>query len=231
MAADAFAAGAGQVVLLAGATGQLGAEFARRVLRSGGSVAATVRREWQVARLRSELGEPADRLLVGVVGPRDSEAAAGFVKGAGDALGPIAALVVAAGLFRTAEVGTEPAGELEELLEANLLAGATLVRAALPGMRRRRRGTITFVGSAGVGSDFGLSPNYLASKAAVHEYVRALASSLRDSGVTAAAIVPATLDSAAKVEAALMGLARLAFDPEGAAAAGQGPLFPLAFSD
>lgn len=221
---------ASKVVLLAGVTGQLGTAFARAVLRDGGKVAATVRREWQVAKVRDELAADADggdRLLVGVVGPQDPEAAAGFVKGAGDALGPVDAFVCAAGAFRDTDVGSEPAGELRELVEANLLAGATLARAVLPGMRRRGRGTITFVGSAAVGGETGLSPNYLASKAAVHEYVRALAVALRGCGVHAAAIVPGTLDTAAKVAAAVDALVARALGPQ----AGGGPLFPLDASD
>lgn len=213
------------VVLLAGVTGELGSAFARRVLRDGGKVAAAVRREWQVDKVREALGS--DNVLIGVVGPQDGEAAAGFVKGAGDALGPITAFVSTAGLFREAEVGREPAGELQQLIEANLLSGANLVRAVLPGMRRRDRGTITFVGSAGVGGELPLSPNYLASKAAVHEYVRALASSLRGTNVRAAAIVPGSLDSADKRSAAVDALMVHAV---GSAPAG-GPLYPLAGSD
>jgi hypothetical protein len=42
-----------------------------------------VRRAWQVEKVRQELG--GERVLVGVVGAEDGEAAAGFVKGATDA--------------------------------------------------------------------------------------------------------------------------------------------------
>jgi NAD(P)-dependent dehydrogenase (short-subunit alcohol dehydrogenase family) len=73
-------------------------------------------------------------------------------------------------------------------------------------MRRHRRGTLTFVGSAAVGSSVvgssaPLSANYLASKAALHEFVRALAVALADSGVRSAAILPSTLDTPANRQA------------------------------
>ena len=229
-----------QVVLLGGATGELGGAFARHVLDRGARLAVPVRRQWQVEKVGQALGS--DGVLVGVVGAQDGEAAAGFVKGVDDALGPITAMVCAAGMFAARQVGEDPAGELQQLVEANLLAGATLARVVLPGMRRRGRGSLTFVGSAAVGADAPLSANYLASKAALHEYVRALARSLQGSGVRATAIVPGTLDTPANraampdadrsqwipIERAVAALAACAFD-EGAEGGAwqQGGLYPV----
>ncbi|MFO1076526.1 MAG: SDR family oxidoreductase [Planctomycetota bacterium] len=225
---------AAHVVVLVGATGALGSAFARHVFERGGRLAVAVRKPWQVDKLRGELG--GDRLLVGVVEPGDGEAAAGFAKGAGDALGPVTALVCTSGAFAANPVGKDPAGELRELLEANLISGATLARALVPGMRRRGRGALVFVGSLAVGNE-PLSANYLASKAALHEYVRVLADELAGSGVHAAAILPGTLDTEANRRAmpaadrsrwtplatAVAALAAAAFEP----ARGGGPLVPL----
>ncbi len=217
-----------QVVLLAGVTGQLGTAFARRVLADGHRLAAAVRRPWQVDKVRERFADVgAERLLVGVVGAQDSEAAAGFVKGCNDALGPLTAVVSTAGAFRTAAVGQEPAGELAELVEANLLSGATLVRAALPGMRRRGRGTITFVGSAAVGVGKDVAANYLASKAAVHEYVRALDASFAGSELRASVLVADTLDTEARIAVAVEELMAAAFGSR----PGSGPLLPFPASD
>ena len=55
----------------------------------------------------------------------------------------------------------------------------------------------TYVGSAAVGSDSGQSANYLASKAALHEFVRALAREVHGFGMRAAAVLPDTLDTEA----------------------------------
>lgn len=181
-----------QVVLLSGATGALGAAFAKFVLQNGGKVAVAVRKPRQVASIAEVLGR--DRVLAGCVAPQDSEAAAGFVKGAQDALGPITAFVCTAGRWSGAPVGKEPAGELQDLLEANLLTGTNLARAVIGGMRRRRAGSLVFVGSAAVGTD-GAGTNYVASKAALHEYVRSLARELEGTGVRAAAILPVTIDT------------------------------------
>jgi len=222
------------VVLLSGVTGAVGSAFAQFVLQHGGKVAAAVRKPRQVASVTEALGR--DRVLAGCVAPQDGEAAAGFIKGSQDALGPITAFVCTAGRWSGSQVGKEPAGELLDLLEANLLTGASLARAVVGGMRRRRAGSIVFVGSAAVGTD-GVGSNYLASKAAVHEYVRALAGELEGSGVRAAAILPRTIDTAQNRQAmpdadpsqwlsldrVVEALAQHAFGPILAG----GPLYPL----
>jgi NAD(P)-dependent dehydrogenase (short-subunit alcohol dehydrogenase family) len=223
------------VVLLSGATGAVGGAFAKFVLANGGSLALAVRRRHQVAAVTAVFG--ATRVLPGLVAPQDGEAAAGFVKGAEDALGPITAFVCTAGRWNQEPVGKEPAGQLLELLEANLLTGSNLARAVVGRMRRRRRGTLTFVGSAAVGSSTAMPANYLASKAALHEYVRALALELAGSGVTASAILPGVIDTPENrktmpsadttrwvpIDAVVEALAARAFGPTGSG----GPLYPL----
>lgn len=174
------------VVLLAGSTGRIGSACAQHVLANGGRVAAAVRRPWQVEKLQALLGR--ENVLVGCVPSGDAEAAAGFVKGAQDALGPISAFVGAAGAWQARAPGREPGGEVAEALAANLLANATLARAVLPGLRRRRSGVLVFLGA----TDAALanaSAAIAASKGAVHAFVRSLAHDLAGSGVQAGAVL------------------------------------------
>jgi NAD(P)-dependent dehydrogenase (short-subunit alcohol dehydrogenase family) len=188
-----------KVVLLGGATGEVGGAVALALRQRGARIAAAVRSPRQVAQLAEALGS--DGVLVGSVGAQDGEAAAGFAKGAADALGPIDALICAHGAFAAAEAGQDPAGALAGLLEANLLAPATLARAVVGPMKRRRAGSLVFVGSAAVGSGGRGMTNYLASKAALHEYVRALAHELDGSGLRAVALLPRTIDTPANRQA------------------------------
>jgi len=134
---------ADRVVLVASAFEPAAERIARDALEAGARVAAAVTRPWQVDKLRESLGG-GDRLLVGHVGPRDAQAAAGFVKGATDALGVISEFACAAVLLRKRDEQREPAGDLEELLEANLYPGATLARALLPRLRGRHQGLMRF---------------------------------------------------------------------------------------
>lgn len=227
----------GKVVLLAGATGAIGGAVARSLLAHGARIAVAARQPWQVAKLQDALGR--DRVLCGHVATEDSEAAAGFVKGATDALGPIDALIATNGAFSMAHAGKDKAGELQSLLESNLLAGANLARAVLSRMQQRRAGRLVFVGSAAVGhGGVGMS-NYLASKAALHEYVRALAVELATGPVRAVALLPGTVDTEANraamptadrsswqsMDVVVSGLLQLALGP---LPRDPGPLYPVA---
>ncbi|HLQ38640.1 MAG TPA: SDR family NAD(P)-dependent oxidoreductase, partial [Planctomycetota bacterium] len=156
----------------------------------------------------------------------------------GDALGPIAALLSTAGAFAMAGIGQDPADELQAMLDANLLVNTSLARAVIGPMKRRRTGSLVFTGARAVASAGGAGmANYLASKAALHEYVRALAGELAGSGVRAAAVLPGTIDTAnnrkampdadrsgwLRVDAVVQALVTCAFGtPDG-----PGPLYPV----
>ncbi len=180
-------------ILVSGATGEVGRALLTRLLEIGAKPAIAVRRAWQVAPLREALGGSAG--LVAVVGARDGEAAAGFVKGANDSLGPVRALISTAGRFRATELGRDPAGEDGELLEANLLCVHNLVRAVVGPMKRRRSGSIVVTGSVAVGHGGAGLALYLASKAALHEYARAIALELAPHGVGVTLVLPGVIDT------------------------------------
>lgn len=173
-------------MLLAGATGRIGGAVARCVLARGCRVAAAVRRPWQVEKLRAALAS--DRAFVGLVPVGDAEAAAGFVKGAKDALGPLAGFVGAAGCWQERAPGREPGGDLGELLAANLQHNALLARAALPLLRRQKRGALAFLGASDDALAAG-SAAFAASMAGLHAFVRALQRDLAGTGVAAHALL------------------------------------------
>lgn len=198
-------------MLLAGATGRIGGAVARCVLARGGRVAAAVRRPWQVDKLRAELADA--RAFVGLVPAGDAETAAGFVKGAKDALGPLTGFVGAAGRWQERAPGREPGGDLAELLAANLQHNALLARAALPLLRRQKRGALAFLGATDDALAAG-SAAFAASMAGLHAFVRALQRDLVGSGVTAHAL---PIDAAAAVAAVAQRLADLALGKVAAA--------------
>lgn len=225
-----------KVVLLNGATGELGRELTNQLLQRGARVALVVRKAWQVDRVREELGS--DDVLVACVPSQDAQAAAGVVKGAEDALGPIQSFLCPSGAFAAGPIGEDPGGQLQSLLEANLLAGATLARAVVGPMKRRRTGSLVFVGSSAVGQGGAGLANYLASKAALTEWVRALADELQEVGVRAAAVLPGTIDTQANRKAMpdantagwlpLAAVAGAILSCAEGGLPGPGPLYPLA---
>ena len=224
-----------KVVLLSGATGELGRELTNQLLERGARVALVVRKPWQVDRVREQVGS--SDTLVACVPSQDAQAAAGAVKGAEDALGPIESFLCPSGAFAASPIGQDPSGQLQSLLEANLLAGATLARAVVGPMKRRRTGSLVFVGSSAVGSGGAGLANYLASKAALAEWVRALADELNEVGVRAAAVLPGTIDTQANRAAMpdantadwlpLAAVARAILSCAEGSLSGSGPLYPL----
>lgn len=172
------------VVLLTGAELPLGALLADALLEHRYALALAVSKTRHVDALREAYrGKPA---LVGLVA--DSEAAAGFAKGAEDALGPITALLTTAELRSAHAVGREPSGELADLFAANLATSALLVRAVVGRMRRRQKGRILCFGRCDEATQ---SANEAACAGALRSYVRGLARELAGSGVDAAVLAVA----------------------------------------
>jgi NAD(P)-dependent dehydrogenase (short-subunit alcohol dehydrogenase family) len=189
----------GRTVVVAGGTGAVGKALVQRLVELGAKPAIAVRKAWQVASMRELLGD-ADGLAA-VVAPGDGEAAAGFLKGARDSLGPVAAVLSAAGAFRMAEIGKDRAGDDTSLFEANFVATHTLVRAAVGGMRRSGSGVLAFVGADCVGTPIPGMGLYQASKAALHAYAEVLAAEVAQHGLAVAVVAPGVLDTEANREA------------------------------
>ena len=185
----------GKVVLISGATGAVGSALCTRLLDLGARLGIAVRRE-------SQVGSVADPnrgrdMLVGVVGSRDGEAAAGLIKGVEDSLGPIAHFISTAGMYRYALVGDERGQDAGALIEANYLSVVNLVRAVVGPMKRRRAGSIVLTGAQAVGEPNTGMSLYLASKAALHEYASVLRAECAQHGIGVAVVKPGILDTEA----------------------------------
>ncbi len=189
----------GRTVLVGGATGELGAAVLARLVALGAAVGVPVRKPWQVEKVRASCLTA--KALVGVVGPVDGEAAAGFAKGVHDALGPIDALITTQGAFQMVEAGRDAAGDMQALFEANVFAPLTLARAVVGPMKRRRAGAIVFTGAAAVGEVVPGMSLYLAAKSALHAAAASWHAELSGQGVRVAVVAPGILDTAANREA------------------------------
>jgi NAD(P)-dependent dehydrogenase (short-subunit alcohol dehydrogenase family) len=195
----------GQVVVLQGASGAVGGRLAERLFSAGARLALPVRRGWQVDRLATRLAELApdrgtDRLIA-EVGSTDSQAAAGFAKGTVDSLGPPAACISCSGAFAFAPIGEDSANTLYELFEANVSAPYTLLRAFVPGMKRRKSGRIVLVGAAAAAPGSDPTPGlgaYRSTKAALHELARSIAV---ESALPVHVVAPTVVDTPANREA------------------------------
>lgn len=176
--------------LIAGASSGIGAATATELAARGFPVALGARRvdkcETLAAQIRADGGE-AIALPLDVTDP---DSVTQFVHRAADELGAIEVLVAGAGdtfFGRLYETGTE---DFESQIQIHLIGANRLASAVLPGMVKRQRGDVIFVGS-----DVALRQRphmgaYGAAKAGLVAMVTNLQMELEGTGVRASVVHP-----------------------------------------
>jgi NAD(P)-dependent dehydrogenase (short-subunit alcohol dehydrogenase family) len=189
-----------EVAVVTGAAGALGAEVARTLFQRG----------CKLVLVDTERGKDRVLELAGSLG--DASVIAGDITAEGTwqlglpraerELGapPTLAALIAGGWRGGKALHEEESDEVwQAMMSANLETVHRSLRALLPGMVARRRGSIVVVGSRAAEQPW-TSANaaaYAASKAAVVALTRAVAAEVVDHGVRVNAILPSTLDTPA----------------------------------
>lgn len=125
----------------------------------------------------------------------DPSAAAQAVSAAERALGPVDVLVTAAGYYEMIPFGEITGDQWERMLRVHLGGLANFARAVLPGMLRRRAGSIVAVSSElAVGGGDG-DAHYAAAKGAIIGLVRSLAAEAAAAGVRVNSVAPGPTDT------------------------------------
>ncbi len=182
---------AGKVVVVTGATANIGRAIALGFAAEGARVVAVGRDEEAGARvvaLAQERG--ADQAIFVRADLLDPQSPARILDAA-ETLGPVAVLVnnvggnVGAALFADSDPATWQGD-----LDITFLTVLRMTHAILPGMIARRAGRIVNIGStSGLVGDYGL-PVYSAAKAAVHGFTRVLAKEVGQHGITVNCVAP-----------------------------------------
>jgi SDR family mycofactocin-dependent oxidoreductase len=204
--------GSRRVAVVTGAARGIGRATVRGLSREGWNVVA-VDRGGDDPRLPYPMGTVAElqslgdeRTVAVSADVCDAEALAGAVEIAERRWGGVDAVVAAAGVL----AGGVPAWELEAereqaMLEVNLGGVLALGRVGVPALLRReapREGRFLAVSSVTATRGMAGLAAYSATKAGIAGYVRALASDLGASGVTANAVSPGATDTAMLDESA-----------------------------
>jgi short-subunit dehydrogenase len=182
--------GSRPLALVTGASGGIGADLARELVRHGHDVVLTARRAPELEALATELRGLGARATVmpkdlGV--PGAARELAREIESQGMR---IDVLINNAGFGDVGPFVNEDPARIDAMLQVNVAAPTALTRAIVPGMVARGRGRVMLVSSTGA---FQPGPNmatYCATKAYVLSLGEALARELRGTGVTLTTLCP-----------------------------------------
>jgi gluconate 5-dehydrogenase len=182
----------GEVALISGGGTGLGLAIGRCMVVAGAKVILVGRRSAVIKESAAAIGPQAGAVVCDVT--RFKEAPK-VVARAEALFGPITILVNNAGTHLKKPAVETSEAEFLSVLKTHVLGSHALTRVLLPGMLRRRHGSIIFMGS--MASLFGI-PNVVAYSAAKSAYlgmVRALATEASPSGVRVNAVAPGWIET------------------------------------
>lgn len=192
----------GEVVVVTGGAGALGAALARGLARKGARVALVGRGSstGRLAGLRDELGEG-----VATVHTLDGEGIGGWratVDGVSRELGAIGGAVLAAGGWAGGAKlhdGGDDDDVYRRMMGDNADSAYFAMRALVPSMARVGRGSVVAIGSraAVAPATSAGAAEYAMAKAAVTALVQVVAAEVKERGVRVNAVLPSTLDTPA----------------------------------
>ncbi len=175
------------VWFITGCSTGFGRELAKVVLDRGWHLVATARRPEQLDDLVAGHGERALKLRLDVT---DHAEVLSSVKEAEARFGRIDVLVNNAGYGYLAAIEEGEDEAIRAQFETNVFGLADLIRAALPGMRRRRSGHIVNYSSIGGLVSFGATGYYHATKYAVEGLSESLAVEVGPLGIHVTLVEP-----------------------------------------
>ena len=182
---------AGQVAIVTGAGGAIGAEIAARLGSEGARLALADLNPDALQATATALGERLGTAPITVTGDlSDPAPAAELVAGARQRFGRLDVLVnnAGGGIIRPTLEQTEET--LQATLDRNLWSALRCTLAALPVMRDAGYGRIVFTGADSVRNGLENHAVYNAAKGGVHAFARGLAREFAGDGITVNTVAP-----------------------------------------
>jgi len=185
-----------EVVLISGARGALGSALVERYAAKFKVVALDRSRDRTLT-----VERPSPSLLRVAADTSELEALRAAVTRAESEQGALTGAVLTTGAWRGGHpfAQAEAAADYRTVMESNLETAQLALRAVLPTMIARRRGSIVLIGSLSAVRPFEAagSAAYAASKAALIALAQAIAAEVLEHGVRVNVVMPATIDTAA----------------------------------
>lgn len=187
-----------KTIVITGATGGLGREVTRRLLRDYTCV-VFYRNEARFRELVEAAGRPAN--LHGIVANlTDAASVSDAIEETAAAHDVPYALVHLAGAFAAGSTEETSLDDFERLFETNFTSAFVAVRAILPHLRHRKSGRIIAIGSSAVAARNPGMVAYNVSKSALITFMESLGRELDGSGITANVLLPGSLATPAMKE-------------------------------
>ena len=183
-------------VLITGASSGIGAALARAYARPGIVLALTGRNRERLGASSAIAAAAGATVVQRALDLRDRGAIASWIDEI-EATYPLDLVIANAGITggHHASNVEESLDEVERLIATNFLAACHTAHAALPAMRRRRRGQVAFVSSLAAVRGLPSMPGYCASKAAMVAYAEAMRAWLRGEGIEISVVMPGNVDT------------------------------------
>lgn len=183
------------VAVVSGGGSGIGREIALTLARRGHPLALLGRRKALLEQTLSEAGDAGGGGLALPCDVRDADSVAAAARDIERQWGAAALVVPAAGLAAIAPFEETAPERFRDVLDTNLTGTFLLLRALLPGMKRRGSGWIFPILSTAAQRGFPGWSAYCASKWGLAGLVAALREELRGSGVRLTALYPGATDS------------------------------------
>ena len=183
----------GKTALVTGATGGIGGAIAKALHAQGAKVGISGRNTEKLEALKKELG---DNVVVLTADLANAEAAQELVARAEEQLGQIDILVNNAGLTRDGLSMRMRDEDWQQVIDVNMTATFKLAQACQRGMMKRRWGRIVNIASVvGVTGNPGQC-NYVASKAGMIGWSKAMAAEIASRNITVNCVAPGFIATA-----------------------------------
>ena len=182
-----------RTALVTGATKGIGRAVCLALADAGFRVGLCARTAEDVARFAGELEARGTRAAGRAADVGNAAQVDAMVRHVEQALGPVEVLVNNAGIARLAPFAELTLDDWDSTMATNLRGVFLVTRAVLPGMRRRKAGTVINIASLAGRNGFVGGAAYSASKHAVLGFSRSLMLEVRTEGIRVATICPGSV--------------------------------------
>jgi len=189
-----------EAALVTGGTGGLGRAVVARFLADGMGVAVTylAEKEWQELAAAEPEASRSGRLVGFRADLTDDAAVRGAVEAAAKSLGGLRVLAhLAGGYAGGTDVEQVDLKTVRQMIDSNLLSAMLVAKHVIPHAKRSGAGRLVFISSRGAIECYPGAAAYAAAKAGLLALAVTLSKELKESGVTANAVLPSVIDTAA----------------------------------